>query len=74
MQGPIATVLQSATVVKEVKGKWKRLILDEEQWSNCFPRAVKALLVSSARKYSENKWNQINGQAAKVMVKVENQT
>jgi len=58
---PIATVLRSVTAVK-AKGQWTRLILNEEQWSSCFPSAVKALRVSSARKYSENKWNQVNGQ------------
>ena len=58
---PIATVLQSATAVK-VKGQWRRLILDEEQRSTCLPRVVKASRGSSARKYSENKRNQVNGQ------------
>jgi len=40
--------LRSPTTVK-AKGQWTRLILDEEQRSNCFPRAVKASRVSSAQ-------------------------
>ena len=58
---PIATVLRSVTMVK-AKGQWTRLILDEEQQSNCFPRVVKASQVSRSRKYSEYKWNQVNVQ------------
>ena len=44
---------------------WSKLKVSEqgqEQRSNCFPSTAKVLQVSSARKYSENKWNQVRGQ------------
>ena len=76
MQGgvtPILTVLRSATAVK-VKGQWARLILDEEQRLNCFPKAVKASRVSSARKYSGNRSTVKTNFRQKSTVKVENRS
>ena len=55
MQGgvtPIATVLRSATAVKAT-GQRTRPILQERQWSCCFPSTVKASRDSSVRNVGE---------------------